>query len=719
MEKVRPGTSRTQHRKRRNSQHSGKQNPYSGIEGLISKQLLKVVGLIFILAVAGYSVTSLDKLRGIVKQLSYQEKVMQQPAPAGTAIVTGGFPLTPAASGSYNHEDVGTMILLGVLITVFFAALLLFSTRIRRKEIPRISGVVFYALAFILARKYGWQIHVLFPMVVTYSAINFYAGIKLHSNVAIKWNMVVCWGFFLIWWVSKVILGKDISLLPAFFFYGSLLYFMFLFMGAYGSFQGHHKFSEYLEIALVLFNTALFFLMMIISLIKFRHVDNAWMVCLLTASVNIGMLVIAEKAGKRLEPGPYVFPAVIVISLIFPLVFQANAMLLFLAVLSVLLLFYSKYSGDRIAVLTALGSILLMLMVYLKDWVFQYLPATFFGNVLDNPILMLKGFVAGMVIFPVMIINGRLMRKLHVGFSKEWFSRRTYQHIFRGMNLVVLYLSGFLIVNYIILAWSRNPDLNYLIWFGYTCLFFIIVIPVMDLQKSKLVEAAIGFALFFTLAYPTLLHVTNLNLRNELLMHEHISRLVFWFHYPVVIAFVAELLLLQFYLKKTFLKQQFLLRFFTFYILGMGLFILLSEYDHYAVWTGLRKGITIEEITLANRVLPYTVLLLAYSGLILAVGLVMRNRLLRAAGLVFLLGTTVKMLYLDVRVLSGTTRTVVMFTVGVIALSLSFMYPRMKRYFRHRDHESKGITKRHRHHSHRRQVSIPAGEGSSGSGESV
>lgn len=719
MEKPAPGAPPAHHRKSRRSQHSGKSNPYSGVEGIISKQLLKVAGLILILAVIGYSVSSLDKLRGLVKQLSSHERVMQQTAPSTAGVQTGVTKAAPFVQASVDPSDVKMMILLCALTTMFFAALLLFSARIRRKEIPRISGAVFYALAFLLARKYGWQINVLFPMILVYSAVNFYSGIRLHSTMAAKWNMVVCWGFFMIWWALKVILGGDSALLPGFFVYGSLLYLFFLYMGAYGRYKGHHKFSEYVEIALILFNTTLFYMMGMVSLVKFGHVGHVWIFSLLMAFVNLGILVVSEKAGKRVEPGPYVFPAVIMLSLIFPFIFQMSGPILFMAIVSVLLLFYSKYSGDRIAVLTAFASIVLMLLLFFKDWVLQYLPAAFFGNVLDNPGLMMKGLVAGLVIFPVMIINGGLVRKLHVGFSKEWFSRRTYQRFFKGINLVVLYLCGFWIVNYFVLVWSNNPDLNYMSWFGYNCLFFIAVIPTLFAQKSKFIEPAIGFALFFSLAYPTLLHFSTMNLRNEALLHEHLSRLVFWFHYPVAFVFVAELIILLIFIRKTFQKNQLILRIFTFYLLIMGLFILLSEYDHYSIWTELKRGITIEEIALANRVLPYTMILLAYSGVILGVGLVSRNKLLRAAGLIFLLGTTVKMLYLDMRVLSGTSRSVVFFIVGVIVLSLSFMYPKMKRYFRHHDHEAKGISKRHRHHSSRRKDSIPGEEESSAGGEAV
>ena len=707
MEQPRPGTSKRSHKRHSRTHHSGKPNPYRRVETIITKHFFRITGLVLIIAVVGYSVLSLDKLRVVVKQIVLHEKVVQQPAQALSAGQAELIQPVMAPAAEYRQGDVQIMAVFCTLTCMFFAFLFLFSIRIHRKEIPRISIVMFYALTFLLARKYGWQIHLLFPMILIFSALIFYSGVRLHSMLAGKWNYLVCWGAFMTWWALKMMVGGNAGLLTGFFFYGFLFYLLFLFMGAYGGFSGHHKFSEYTEAGLTILNGTLFYMMGILSLVKFGHMDYAWVFSLAVAAANTGILFLYAAAGKRPEPGPYIFPACVMLSLVFPFIFHANAIILFLAILSFLLLFYSKYSGDRIAVITAFVAIVMMLLVYFKDWIFQYLPEAFLGNMLANPAVMMKGLVAGLVIFPVMVINSRLVRKLHVGFSKEWFSRRSYQRFFKGINLVVLYLSGFWVVNYFVLAWSKNPDLNYLSWFGYNCIFFIITIPLLSAQKSKFAMPAVGFALFFTLAYPTLIHFTNVEMRNEILQHENLAKLAFWFHYPVVALFIAEIIILGVFIRKAQETSSLLRRVFTAYLLLALLFILLSEYDHFSIWTGLRRGITIDEIVLANRVISYTIILFFYSLLILGAGMAMRNRCLRATGLILLSATLVKMLIIDVRALSGTTRSVILLSVGLMVLILSFMFPRLKKYFRQREHDSKGIARRPHHRSRRKPQTIP------------
>ncbi len=153
MEDPKTGARPQRHQRRHRTKHSSKPNPYRRIESLISKHLLKVIGFIFILAVAGYSVSSLGKLKGIVKQFSSHEKVMQT-VQSPAAVQVGGEKITTAAT--FKTADVQTMIILGCIITVLFAALLLFSVRIHRKEIPRIAGTAFYVIALLMAGKYSW-----------------------------------------------------------------------------------------------------------------------------------------------------------------------------------------------------------------------------------------------------------------------------------------------------------------------------------------------------------------------------------------------------------------------------------------------------------------------------------------------------------------------------------------------------------------------------------
>lgn len=705
-EQSQSGNGKTSHsrKKHRRSGRSHKPNPYKNLENFISKYLLRIVGFILILAFAGYSLNSLHLLKGIVKQAASAEKTIEPQSQGNNLAGSSVIPVKPPEDMS---EDILMMGLLCLGLLLLFTALILFSVKIGRKEIPRISVALFYPLLFLLARKYGWQVHFIFPVLIAFSALVFYSGTKLHSTLAGKWNYLVCWLFFLAWWIMKMIIPGNASLLWVFMLYATVIYLMFLIAGASGGFTGRHKYSDYTEKGLIVLNISVFYLSGMLSLARTGNLNFAWIFSLLIPALILGLLSVLANMDKRPDPAPYVIPAMFILSLILPVIFTNSALVLFFATFSSLLLFYSRYSGNRLAVITALISLVIMLLAYFKDWAFQYLPVAFLGNVLDNRALMIKGLVAGLVIFPVIIINGRLIRKLHVDFSKEWFSKRTYQRFFKGVNLIVLYLSGYWIVNYFILILSRDPNVNFMSWFLYNSAFFIILIPMLSVQKSKYIAPAIGFAMFFSLAYPSLIHFTNVNLRNDLLNHEHLTRFSFWFHYPVVLFFIAEIIVLAIFLRKVFEKNAFLVRSFSAYLLGMILFIILSEYDHYTIWTGLKRGITIEEIVLANRTLPYTLILLAFSFTVLFIGMFRRNSFLRTAGLVLLMGTLAKMLYLDVRSFSGTARTLVLFTVGAIVLVLSFMYPKLKRYFREMDHQAHGIRRHHRSSGRRKHTSIP------------
>jgi hypothetical protein len=701
------GDSSKRSSKRRHSGHSRKPNPYRSLEDLILKQLLKVFGIIFFIAVVAVSLNSLDRIRNIAGQLSSHKTSSQQAVTPGNV---------QAAAPEQNkvvvpEEDLSSdtlMLTLLMLVLVFsFTALILFAVKFKRKEIPRITVIIFYVISLLLARKYGWQPHILFPAVLAYSALLLYSGKELHSMVAVKWNFLLCIAFFSAWWLLRLVLPGNPSQLIVFLLYGSLIFLFHLYVSATGGFAGRNRFSDYTENGLIATNIFLFYLAGMVSFIRTGLSGYSWILSLGISFSVLALLYWLERSERRPQPSSYVLPVMVILSLILPVIFPQNAIVLFFATFSVLLLTFAKYSGNRLSVILAIASIAVMLMAYVKDWIFQYVPAAFLGNVLDNRSLMIKGLVAGLVIFPVMMINGRLVRKLHVDFSKDWFSRSTYQRIFKGLNLIVLYLSGYWVVNYFIMVLSASSDMNFMSWFAYNCAFFLVTIPSIAAQKSKFLTQAAGFAIFFSLAYPTLIHVTNVNIRNELLIHEHLDRIAFWFHYPVVILFIAEIILLSAYLSKAFESQAMIRKIFSIYLLVMILFILLSEYDHLSIWFGMKKGVTVEEIILANRALPYTIILIIFSLALLGYGLFARNSLLRVAGLAALLATLGKILYIDIRTVGGTTRSVLLFAVGTIVLVISFMYPRMKRYFRHAEHQRKGMS-RHRRSSRRKNTSIPA-----------
>jgi hypothetical protein len=246
--------------------------------------------------------------------------------------------------------------------------------------------------------------------------------------------------------------------------------------------------------------------------------------------------------------------------------------------------------------------------------------------------------------------------------------------------------------------WFANDEAKYLSWFACSALFFIISIPVIGLQKSSFLQSMVWFSLILTVAYPLLVHLFVLELRNEFLTHESYASTGFYFHYVAVFLLVANLVVTGLFVPRLFRENKLLVQIIWGYFILMGLFLLLSEFDHLMIISGLKRGVRIEDIANANKKLPYTLIIMGYSSSLLVAGLLLRSRFLRALALVLMAAALVKVLYTDLRSLEGTGRIALLFVLGTVTLVISFFYSKIRRLFSRDAHRS------HRAHQGHRKI---------------
>lgn len=670
MEEQRPRT----HSRRRKKRPEDANQPelIKKVESLVITRLLRIFGVLFILASLFYAVSSADKLIGIAKNLKSSEKVLGT-APSGQVAE----PATVVASTALS----GTLLIWAGIAALAVAALLLFSVKYRSREIPRILVIVFYAALLFMAKQFGWQIHILFPLVIFFSGFLYYNGTRLHSTLVIKVNVILAWLVFGIWFVLKIILGGDRTLLFPFFLYSGLLFILFLATGIFNGFKGHSRSSKYTEVAAAAINIILYVLYCSIVLLKFGFGDHLWLYYLMLGVVIIGALYFTGGLGLDYNRGPYLFSFMFLFSMVLPMLVPANLFLFFFAVLSVFLLAYAQFSKNQAAILLSLFSMTIMLMIYLYNWIFQYGPVALLGNITMNTQLYNKGLMASFVIVTVLLTNIYLLKGVEITLSKKWFTRKTYLRLLKGLLLFVLYLGSFWVLNYPLTNWLANDSARFLIWFTCSCMFFIIAIPVLGYQKSSFLKPMVWFSLIVTIAYPLLVHLFVLELRNEFLKHEFFTSTGFYFHYAAIILLVINLAVTGRFIPVLFKENTLLLQFIWVYFILTGLFLLLSEFDHLMIVNSLKRGVRIEDIAAADKKLPYTIILMVYSFVILIAGLVWRSRFFRAVSLVMLTAALVKILYTDLSSLEGTGRILLLIILGTVLLVISFFYTRIRRLF--------------------------------------
>jgi hypothetical protein len=666
------------HRRKHRLEDAHRPNLFRRLESIISKYLIKILGVVFILASLWYASSSADKLIGIVKTLGSQEKVWQQ---------TDGLPAVPSPGNPVQVIETpgpGPMLIWTGILVLLSALLLWVSYRYHRREIPRILVIVFYAADLLMAIRLGWQIHVLFPVVLLFSVALYRTAIHLRSTLPFKANILLAWGLFGLWWLLKLVIPGNNSLAAGTYIYASLFFLLFFGCGIFKGLRGYHKSSYYTETGVVLINILAFYMMVSVTLIRTGQGDLLWIFSLVLALIIFALLYFTDRLKEHYNPLPCLISAMILLSLVLPLAFRIAVPVLFFGVLSLLLLVYARFSGKPPALVAAFGMLTVMLLFFLKEWLLVNLPAIFLGNLSGNNELIRSGLLSGLFVIPVYYSFHAMLKEMETNLPKKWFSRRVYLRMLKGLLLGAVYLAAFWIVNALLVNWYGNDDLKFQSWVSFSCLFFIIGIPILAKQKSSYLRPVLWFSLIITLAYPGLVHLHVLELRNTALQFPGGSWTGFRFHYAVVVLLVINILVTGVHFRQVLKDQPYLWQGIQVYFLLLVLFLLLSELDHFRLLTGLKKGINRDDLILTTRMLPYTLVMLTYSSLILLYGLLARSRFLRATALVLLALTFAKVLYMDIRFVDAAGRTALLFGFGGLMLAFSFFYPKIRKNFRKR-----------------------------------
>jgi uncharacterized membrane protein len=153
---------------------------------------------------------------------------------------------------------------------------------------------------------------------------------------------------------------------------------------------------------------------------------------------------------------------------------------------------------------------------------------------------------------------------------------------------------------------------------------------------------------------------------------------------PAALLVVLLLTLLR-YFKRAFAGKKILIKGFWVYLYVVGMFIILSEFDHLSIITGALNGAGIEETIMKTARIPYSMLLLLSSMIVLVIGFVLKSRFLRLFSLFILAGVGIKILVYDMFSLEPLAKMILFLIMGIVLLGISLFYPRIRQSFFQKD----------------------------------
>jgi hypothetical protein len=526
-------------------------------------------------------------------------------------------------------------------------------------------------------------------------------GISIRrKNILLKTLSFLSWILIASWLLIRFFVSIDSSIFYAFIILSAIFYGLFFFSGFVDSYIGRSKWKYRTEYVFILLNNLLYFFAMMAILYKSGHRNYLSVFVFLLSTLHLVAFYFTDKRNLTYNKIPYLISALIIICSFLPLIIKGNSLIIFLAPLSVFLVLFSKYSRNQISVLFSLIAMFIMAIYYLYQWIFIYIPDIIISDGLWNSEIFYKGLVSSIFILPALSINNNFLKKFAFSFSKKWLSKGKYMKVLKGTLLLVVYLSGYWVFNYLIALIVKNEQLNLFTWFSYNCLYFIFYIPYLARQRSSFLRLMIIIAMISSLAYFTFIHFNIIELRN--IYFETIGAPAFPFlsHYIVVALMVWVLFMLLRYFKRAFPGKKTLIKSFWVYFYLMAIFILLSEFDHAVAFFGFHNGSKTDEIIDGTNKIPYSLLLILSSMIVLIIGFLAKSRFLRLFSLVILAVVMIKILVYDVESLGPQAKMILFLIMGVLLLGISVFYPKIKRYFFQKDNaqsqESLSGNRKHR-----------------------
>jgi len=216
-------------------------------------------------------------------------------------------------------------------------------------------------------------------------------------------------------------------------------------------------------------------------------------------------------------------------------------------------------------------------------------------------------------------------------------------------------------------------------WFSFTCLFLIVLIPILEMQKSSLLRPVYVMGALTLLSYPLLVNLSIVAIRNMGFLNGGVYISCFIAHYFLLLILLGLIAYFYYNLRKIWVNNRFMMRALQTFAIGLYLSLVLMEYDHLTVFFGYNGKVKISEMVSQNHHLPYSIILLIVSLLLIGFGVIRKHRFIPRLSVVLLIATLAKVLVFDFEILGEYGRIIVLFILSGFLIAFSFFYQRFRK----------------------------------------
>jgi hypothetical protein len=255
-----------------------------------------------------------------------------------------------------------------------------------------------------------------------------------------------------------------------------------------------------------------------------------------------------------------------------------------------------------------------------------------------------------------------------------------YRRMVAIIGLTVLYVSHLLELYYQVNIYVDDPATRNLIIGTYNMAFItgLLLFSRRTAVSEKLIQLLTVFGILGITSYLLVYHKFSIQARDGFLSNS-ISGTGFLFHYIILALTIGAAVLSLTNLRKfaSFNKETH--NAYSWFFVFFFIFLASAELDHIVVWVGYANTDSMKYLLAQNHKIGFPILWGISSFILIAGGLKWKKRHLRVISLTLFLITLVKLFTVDIRGISEGGKIAAFISLGILLLTVSFMYQRLKK----------------------------------------
>lgn len=505
-----------------------------------------------------------------------------------------------------------------------------------------------------------------------------------------KWNVITVLSFVFTILFYAVALTKDLSVNAhahdhEAFLFATLFYLTFFTMNVINNVKSRRKFESF-EILSLLSNTGLYYAA---GFFLLHHMEMHSMKGLFTLLVAAFNCIFAFLLFRRQEVDRnliYFLVGLVItfVSLAGPVQLEGNHITLFWAAEAALLLWF--YYRSNLKVVKAFSMILNLVLVFstFYNWAIVYASGA------DTSVLVNKGFITTLgAVISLAVSSILLLRNKDEFIAGNW-SREDYRKLLSSFAVVILFFGGLFEMTHQLMP-THSFKIMPVYWATYIVGFIIALRLLMKHLKLDYFAPTLKFASIFMLACSVVVpHISTVQARDMWLMGTSGGVNPFTLHYVYIIGIIVlGVSLLREHYRDTKAAGEHG-KFFLWFLSAIAVFVLSSELDHTMVmsyclnpenpsWRLIDVQPNINSALTMSHKVGFPIIWGVCSFALMIIGMQKKNRQVRIISLVLMGGVVVKLALLGFFGESQSGKIVAFVLCGVILLTVSFMYQKLRK----------------------------------------